>query len=311
MPLYFKAVENVPPWQLLAHRVLWCLLLLAVVLTVMRRWPEFFRCVRTRRTLGLLCISALLVGANWYFYILGVSTNRIVETSLGYFINPLFSILLGLVFFRERLRSWQWVAIALATAGVTYYVCALGALPWIALVLAASFGTYGLVRKVTVVDAVVGLTVETLVLVPVAALYLAWVQADGTSVFGSDPLTDALILASGVVTAVPLLCFAQAARRLPLSTLGFLQYLAPSLQLALAVLRLNERFTGPHAVCFSLIWAGLLIFTIDSLRALRNRSEPVTVEQSLAIKEDGARGAELSRLSSPQPDVCREGAQSP
>jgi len=279
MPLYFKAVEKVPAWQLLAHRVLWCLLLLAVVLTVLRRWPRFLLCVRTRRTFGLLGLSAMLVAANWYFYIYGVSIGRTVETSLGYFINPLFSVLLGLVFFRERLRHWQWVAIALAAIGVAYSIFAFGGFPWIALILAASFATYGLVRKVTVVDALVGLTIETLVLVPAALLYLAWVQVRGEGVFGRDGLTDGLILASGVVTAVPLLCFTQAARRLPLSTLGFLQYIAPSMQLALAVWRLNEPFERRHAICFGFIWAGLLIFTIDSLRAFRRAPVAVTVPE--------------------------------
>jgi chloramphenicol-sensitive protein RarD len=276
MPLYFKAVETVPPWQLLAQRVVWSLVLLALLLTLWRRWPDFRLCLQGPRTFRLLCLSALLVGGNWYVYIYGVTHNRIIETSLGYFINPLLSVLLGMVFFRERLRRWQWVAVVLATLGVGYHIWVLKMLPWIALVLAASFGTYGLIRKVTPVDGLLALAVETLVLVPIALAYLAWEQAEGHAIFGRGWWVDGLVVASGVVTTVPLLCFGQAARRLPLSTLGFLQYLAPSMQLSLAVWCYGESFRE-HVVSFGLIWAGLLIFTIDSLRNLRRPAAAVMV----------------------------------
>jgi chloramphenicol-sensitive protein RarD len=279
MPFYFKALQGVSPWLFLAHRVVWSLLLLALLLTAWRRWPDFVRCLRGPRTFRLLCLSALLVGGNWYVYVYGVATNRIVETSLGYFINPLLSVVLGMVFFRERLRPWQWLAVALAAAGVVYHIWALQILPWIALVLAVSFGLYGLVRKVTPVDGLLGLTVETLVLLPAAGVYLGCQQALGEPVFGPDWQITALILASGVVTAVPLLCFGQAARRLPLSTLGFLQYLAPSMQLGLAVWCYQEPFTMQHAVSFGFIWAALLIFSIDTLRNLRRAPAPVPVPE--------------------------------
>jgi chloramphenicol-sensitive protein RarD len=270
MPLYFKAVAAVGPGELLAHRIAWCVLLMAVVLTVLRRWQAFGRCVRSRRLLGLLAISSVLVGINWLAYLYGVATDRIVETSLGYFINPLLSVLLGVVFFHERLRPWQLVAVLLAAAGVLYQVQTLGKVPWIALSVAGSFALYGVVRKVAPVDALVGLTVETLVLLPAALAFLAWNAAVGQNVFGrGDWRIDGLVMASGVVTAVPLLCFGAAARRLPLSTLGFLQYLAPSMQLALAVGRFGEPFTAQHAISFGFIWAGLAVFTVESVLARR------------------------------------------
>jgi chloramphenicol-sensitive protein RarD len=274
MPLYFKAVGAVPPWELLAHRIVWSVVLLAAVLTLWRRWPDLARCLRDRRLLVLLLLSAVLVGLNWLVYIHGVATRRIVHTSLGYFINPLFSILLGLVFFRERLRPWQWVAVGLAAAGVAWHVGGVGELPWIALVLAGSFGLYGLVRKVTPVDALLGLTVETLVLMPPALAFLGWQAGQGANAFArGEGWTDVLVLTSGVVTAVPLLCFGAAARRLRLSTLGFLQYLAPSMQLALGVFLYGEEFSPQRAVTFGLIWAGLAVLTAESLLN-RRRAAP-------------------------------------
>jgi chloramphenicol-sensitive protein RarD len=276
MPLYFRAVDVVGPWEVLAHRVVWCLAFLVAVLTLGRRWPDVARCLRTRRLLGLLLLSSVLVAINWLVYVYGVSTRRIAQTSLGYFMNPLFSMLLGMVFFRERLRPWQWVAAMLATAGVLYHVGALGETPWIALALMSSFGLYGLVRKVAAVDGLLGLAVETLVLLPAALVFLACHRAWGTPAFGNNGWwVDGLLLAGGVITAIPLLCFGEAARRLPLTTLGFLQYLAPSMQLALAVLVYEEHFGQEHAVTFGLIWTGLVLFSLESLLARRREAEPV------------------------------------
>ncbi len=289
MPVYFQAVMGaVTPPELLAHRIVWSVVLLAVILTLWRRWPHLRRCLAHRRVLALLLASALFVGTNWLIYIHGVATHRVVQTSLGYFINPLLSILLGLLVFRERLRGWQWVAVALAAAGVAWNLWRVGELPWIALSLAGSFAMYGLVRKVAPVDAVLGLTVETLVLLPAALAYLVWDGSHRSHVFArSDTQTCLLILASGVVTTVPLLCFGQAARRLPLSTLGFLQYLAPSMQLVLAIWLFGEDFSVEHAVTFGFIWSGLAILTVESLvvrrRAarLRRRSWETTLGEPI------------------------------
>jgi chloramphenicol-sensitive protein RarD len=285
IPVYFKAVQAVRPMELLAHRIVWCVLLLAVVLTLQQRWQGLLCCVRNRHLLSLLLISSVLVGTNWLVYIYGVSSGRIVQTSLGYFINPLFSVLLGVVFFRERLRPWQVVGVGVAALGVVYHVCALGQPPWIALAIAGSFGLYGLVRKVAPVEAVVGLTMETLLLLPAALGFLAWQAAKGGSNFGQHGLDlDVLVMLSGVVTAIPLLCFGAAARRLPLSTLGFVQYLAPSMQLGLAVWCYQEPFHGEHAITFGLIWAGLAVFSVEAILAHR-RLEAVPAPEPLAAAE--------------------------
>jgi chloramphenicol-sensitive protein RarD len=285
MPIYFKQVQSVPGGELLAHRIIWCALLMLLVVTLLRGWSEFLSLVRSRRLACLLVLSSLLVATNWLIYIHGVSTRQVVQTSLGYFINPLFSVLLGIMFFRERLRPWQAVAVLLATVGVVHHVSALGEMPWIALGLAGSFGLYGLVRKLAAVEALAGLAVETLVLTPGALAFLAWRAAEGSLAFGSEgAMVDGLVLASGAVTAVPLVCFGAATRRLPLSTLGFLQYLAPSMQLALAVWLFDEPFTTEHAVSFGFIWAGLATFSVESFLARRRPDDaeapaPVTAPE--------------------------------
>jgi chloramphenicol-sensitive protein RarD len=277
MPFYFRAVDVVSPGELLAHRIVWCFLLLVFILTVFRRWVDFARVLRSSRNLLFLAISAHLVAANWLIYIYGVNNKDVVQTTLGYFINPLFSVLLGLVFFRERLNPRQWLAISMATAGVGFFVAMVEGLPWIALGVAVSFGLYGLVRKITPVDALVGLTVETLVLAPVAASCLIWWGNQGILKFGRENRElDALIVASGVITAVPLLCFGQAARRLRLSTLGFIQYMAPTLQFLIAVFVFNEPFRWEKQVSFALVWAALIVLTVDSV-LLSRRTAPAPV----------------------------------
>lgn len=279
MPIYFRAVDGVSPEELLAHRIVWCFLLLVATLTAFRRWGEFLAIFRRPRTLLLLVVSAHLVAANWLIYIYGVSNKDVVQTTLGYFINPLFSVLLGLVVFRERLRPPQWLAIALATAGVGFFIAMVAGFPWIALGVAFSFGLYGLVRKMTPVDGLIGLTVESLVLTPVAASCLIWWGENGALKFGTETRTlDVLLLASGAITALPLICFGQAARRLPLSTLGFLQYMAPTLQFFIAVLLFHESFMWEKQVSFALVWLALIVLTVDSV--LHSRRPPSRVEES-------------------------------
>jgi chloramphenicol-sensitive protein RarD len=289
MPLYFRAVHDVRPIEFLAHRIVWCFLLLAGVLTVFRRWPDFARTLRTPRTLLLLAVSAVLVAANWLIYIYGVSINDVVQTSLGYFINPLLSVLLGMVFFGERLRRAQWLAVALAAAGIGYLLVAVDEVPWIALGVAFSFALYGLVRKVTQVDGLIGLTVETLWLLPVAGTCLLWWGVHGNLVFGrGGPVLDALILASGAVTAIPLICFGQAARRLPLSTLGFLQYLAPTTQFLIAVLLFDEGFPLEKQISFGLVWAALLVLTTDTVLRSRLRVKLAELPEPMSDPEPRA-----------------------
>jgi chloramphenicol-sensitive protein RarD len=265
-PIYFKAMKEVPPTVLLAHRTIWCAAFLVFLLSALRRWPDFLRCLKSKRLVALLATSSVLLAANWLLFIVGVATNRLVETSLGYFINPLVSVALGVAVLRERPSRLQTIAILLAVTGIAHRIYSLGELPLIALGLAGSFGLYGLVRKIANVESLTGLTLETLVLAPAGISYLVWQVAHRNDLFGNvSPVTRGLVLASGVITSIPLLCFGAAARRLPLSTLGFLQYVAPSLQLALAVCWYGEAFSLDHGISFGFIWAGLALFTAESI----------------------------------------------
>src|SRR5437588_3108949 len=271
MPLFFYLLRHIPPVEILGQRVVWCGLLLAGVLTLTRRWGELARCLRSPRTLGTLTLTTLLIAANWFAYIYGVNTGRTVQTSLGYFINPLLNVVLGMAFFRERLRRGQAAALAIACVGLAILLSTTSEVPWIAFTVATSFALYGLFRKtIPTVDGIVGLTAETLLLSPLAVAFLAYLGAtQGLSLGAFDRTTDSLLLATGVVTAVPLICFAEAARRLRLATLGFLQYLAPSLQFLLAVAVLGEPLSRTQLVSFACIWAALFVYSLDSLRAYR------------------------------------------
>jgi chloramphenicol-sensitive protein RarD len=265
-PLYFKYIKTVPAAALVAHRTISCAVFLLVFITVLRRWPAIWKCVSNRRLVGLLATSSLLLAGNWLIYIASVVNNQLVETSLGYFINPLFSVFLGVVFFRERPGPLQTTAILLAAVGIGYLVYSLAIVPWMALGLAGCWGLYGLVRKVAAVESLTGLAVETMILAVPAAGYLAWESNRGHDIFGGLATGGkSLVMISGLVTAIPLLWFGAAARQLPLSTLGFLQFIAPSLQLFLAVRGYGETFTGHHAVTFGFIWAGLALFTVESI----------------------------------------------
>ncbi len=273
MPLYFWLVGTVAPLEILAHRIVWSVVLVAVILTVWRRWPDLTATLRSGRTVRLLLASAFLVAVNWLVYIYGVSTQRVLQTSLGYFINPLLSVVLGIVFFRERLRPWQWIALGLAVVGLGYLIVMVGELPWIALAVAGTFALYGLVRKTAPVDGLIGLAIETMLLAPAALGGLTVGMTTGTASFGNNEwTTDGLLLLSGVVTTIPLLCFGQAARKLRLSTLGFLQYLAPTMQFLLALWVFGEPFPPPLRVSFGFIWAALVVFTVDAIRAHRRPS---------------------------------------
>lgn len=268
-PLYFKAVGSVPPTEIVAHRILWSLLLLAGLLAFWRGLDGLRRLRETPRLLGLLTLTACLTGSNWLVFVWAISADRLVEASLGYFINPLVSILLGRVFLGERLRPLQKAAVALACAGVLWRIGQVGSLPWIALFLALTFGFYGLLRKRAPVDAINGLFVETLVTAPFALGWLAWLGAHGRLHFGTGALTDFLLPLAGVLTAVPLMLFAVGTKRLPLSTVGFLQYLAPTLNFLLAVFVFHEPFDVGQLLGFALIWGGLALYSADMLRATR------------------------------------------
>jgi chloramphenicol-sensitive protein RarD len=310
MPLYFLAVDRAGPLEILAHRIVWCLLLLVVLLTIYRGWPDLARCLRSRKTVLLLLAGGVLIAFNWFIYIYGVSSRRVVENSLGYFINPLFSVLLGVLFFRERPRVGQWAALALAAAGMAYLVVRVGTVPWVALGLAGSFGLYGLARKVAPVDALAGLFVETAVLAPAAAGCLIYWHATGEAAvdrFGWGFF--GLLVLGGPATALPLLCFGRAARRLPLSTLGFLQYLAPSLQFLLAVSLLGEPFRPEQQVSFGCIWIALAIYSAESVIVQRMRArerERFAVKMEEPATTPGLPEPNLTPgLSSPRPRSVR------
>jgi chloramphenicol-sensitive protein RarD len=265
VPLYWKHFGSVPALEILGHRMVWSSLLLLMALMVQQTLPELQKLwMSPKRCLPLLLTSALL-SVNWGLYIYGVSTSQIVETSLGYFINPLVNVLLGVLVLKEKLTWGQRGAVLLATLGVLNSVLMLGHVPWLALTLAGSFGCYGLLRKLIPVQPLVGLTMETCLLSPVAIAYLTFLNTQHTSHFGQNPTLTLLFVGAGVITSLPLLWFNNAAQRLRLSTLGFFQYLAPSLQLGLGIGIYHEEFTQAHLVSFGLIWAALALYSITSV----------------------------------------------
>jgi chloramphenicol-sensitive protein RarD len=277
LPLYFHTLSAVPALQVLSHRVVWSMLLLGVVVFAMGRAKSIFAAARGR-TLLLLTASAALIAVNWLVYIWAVQHHHVLEGSLGYFINPLVNVALGVLVLGERLRRWQGVAIGIAAAGVVVLALSGGGSLWISLVLAASFGLYGLVRKVAAIDALGGLTVETVLLAPLALGVLVYASATGQGSFGGSWKLDGLLILSGVITSAPLLMFAAAARRMSLATLGLLQYIAPTLQFTEAVLVFGEPVTRVHAVTFVLIWSGCALYAWDSVRAARGRAAAPVVD---------------------------------
>ena len=269
-PLYFRLVTTVPAPEILAHRVDWCLLCLAALLTGRRQWGWLRQVLRQPRVLAAFIASALLIGANWLAYIWAVNHGHVIEASLGYFITPLVNVLLGVTLLHERLRRLQWLALAVAAAGVLWLTVQAGQPPWIALALAISFGGYGLLRKIAVLGALEGLTLETLLLAPLALLVLGIAASQGTASFPApDVLTNLWIIALGPITAVPLLLFAAGARRLSMATLGIVQYLGPTIQFLLGVSVFGEPFSGARFVGFAGIWLALVIYTLDGWRISR------------------------------------------
>ena len=272
-PLYFRAVKHVPAPEIIVHRVLWCALFVALLLAATRRFIGFKALWRAPRLVGTLCLTTALVTTNWLIFVWAVNAGRVLETSLGYFINPLVSMLLGFLFLGERLRPAQRLAVGLAALGVVNQMWQLGVAPWVPLGLAASFGGYGLLRKRLRLDAMNGLFIETLLAAPVALAYLAWTWRQGVAAFGHvDRATDFLLVLAGPITAIPLMLFAAGAQRLSLSTLGFLQYIVPTLTLVLAVHVFGEPFGRAQLVTFGLIWLGLALYSLDLWRTLRRSS---------------------------------------
>ena len=275
-PIYWKLLHDVPALQVIGHRISWSFILLIVVILLSKQWKQFRSLVLSPKIMGIYAIAGVLLSINWLIYVWGVNSGFIVETSLGYFINPLISVLLGVAFLRERLRPMQWVPVGLAAAGVLYLTVSYGRLPWIALSLAVSFGIYGLVKKVAPLGSLYGLTLETALVFPFALLYLTFVQAQGTGAFLRQGLpTDLFLIGTGVVTSIPLLMFASAARQIPLTMIGVLQYIAPTLQFLIGVFLYHEPFDQSRLIGFGLVWVALITFWVENYLANRAPVQPI------------------------------------
>ena len=276
-PLYWKQLEGVPALQIIGHRIGWSFILLLVVILATRQWRPFRSAAIHKKMIRIYLVAAVLISINWFTYVWAVTHGFVIETSLGYYINPLFSVLLGVTIFREHLRPIQWVPLGLASLGVLYLTFSYGALPWIALTLALSFGLYGLVKKTAPLSSLHGLTLETGLLFLPALAYLVWCELTGTGAFlHSGVQADWMMLGAGLVTTLPLLLFASAAPRVPLTVLGVLQYINPTMQFLLGVLLYKEPFTHDRLIGFGLVWAGLILFWVEGLYARRNLApEPV------------------------------------
>ena len=270
IPIFWKLLAHVGAVEIVVHRIVWTLIFALAALAAWERLPKLWTALRNPRALMALVASAILIAMNWGIFIWAVTADRIIDTSLGYYINPLVSFVLGVVWLGERLTKIQLVAIALATLGVLNQTLALGYLPWISLVLAVSFGLYGLIRKTVPVESLEGLTVEAIILTPLSLAYIVYMVASHQGAFMHVSLsTDLLLILAGPLTAIPLLLFAAGARLVRLSTMGFLQYLAPSISLVLAVFLYHEPFTQAHAVTFALIWSALALVSWEAYRRER------------------------------------------
>lgn len=271
-PVYFKALHGVPALEILGHRIFWSFLFLAALIYFGQQTPMLKQLMRSKKKLALLLVTSLLIACNWLIFIWAVNANHMLDASLGYYINPLFNVLLGMLFLGETLRKLQWVAVLMAAIGVLIQLVMFGSIPIVAFALAITFGFYGLLRKKVNIGAQVGLFVETLILVPVAAIYLFLIADSATSDFTSNSLSlNLLLFSAGIVTTLPLLCFAGAATRLKLSTLGFFQYIGPSMMFLLAVLAYGESFTPDKAITFAFIWGALILFSWDGIKNRKQR----------------------------------------
>ena len=278
-PVFFKALVEVTPLEILAHRIIWSTLFLVLLISGRKQWHVLSSILKNRKDRLRLLLTAILISTNWLVFIIAVEAGYVLQASLGYFMTPLVNVLLGRLLLSEYLRFWQKISVGLVAIGVLCQIFVVGQFPWIALVLASTFGLYGLMRKTASFDSLTGLTGETLVITPIALAYLAWLGINDNMVFWHGALKlDLLLPASGIITAIPLLLFAAATRRLRLSTIGFLQYITPTMHFLLAVLLYKEPFSAAHMVSFALIWGALIIYSIDATRAI-GMARPATEPQ--------------------------------
>jgi chloramphenicol-sensitive protein RarD len=275
-PIYWKFLHNVPALQVIGHRIAWSFILLVAILLATRQWNAFRTAALQPKMLGIYTIAAVLLTINWLVYVWGVNAGFIVETSLGYFINPLLSVLLGVIFLRERLRTTQWIPVGIAAVGVIYLTAVYGRPPWIALALAFSFGFYGFVKKLAPLGSLYGLTLETGIVFPLALVYLLIVERSGAGAFAhQSAATTLLLIGAGAVTTIPLLMFASAAKQIPLSVVGLLQYVAPTIQFLIGVFLYREPFDHSHLIGFGIVWLALVIFWVENYFAHRLPVEPI------------------------------------
>lgn len=275
-PIYFKTITFVPALEILSHRVIWSFFFLAIIIHFSHQWRNVVSIFQSKSKMLYLIATALLIGANWLIFIWAINANHMLDASLGYYINPLINVVFGMLFLGERLRKLQWFAVALAAIGVAIQIVVFGSVPVVAFALAISFAFYGLLRKKVSVNGQTGLFIETLVLIPAALIYLAWFADSATSSMANNELNlNVLLISAGIVTTLPLLCFTGAATKLKLSTLGFFQYIGPSLMFLLAVLIYGEAFSTDKAITFTFIWGALVVFSYDGLTQGRKRSATI------------------------------------
>jgi chloramphenicol-sensitive protein RarD len=280
-PIYWKLIHSVPALEIIGHRVIWSFVFVTLITLISGRWADLKASIHDRKNIRPFILTAVLLSINWFTYVWAVNAGYIVESSLGYFINPLVSVLLGVVFLKERLRIWQWVSVSLAFVGIAYLTWLYGSLPWIGLTLAFTFAFYGLIKKKARLNSIQGIMVETGIMGILAFGYLLVLETTGNGAFGNQPpwvLT--LLVLAGVVTGLPLLMFGAAARLIPLSTLGFLQYIAPTLQFLIGVVVYHESFSPDRLIGFGLIWFALLVFTFEGYIARRKPSSQVSLESA-------------------------------
>ncbi|RPI05384.1 MAG: EamA family transporter RarD [Ignavibacteriae bacterium] len=276
LPVYWKWLHHVPAVQLLSHRIVWSFFALLIVIVVSLRWKDFQSVIRNPRILRIYLAAAVLIGINWLTYVWAVNSGHIIECSLGYYINPLFSVLIGVIFLHEHMRPRQWIPMGLAAVGVIYLSAVYGSLPWIALTLALSFGFYGLVKKIAPLGSLYGLTLETGILILPAICFLLYSDAAGSGAFlHRDPLSDILLIGAGIVTTIPLLMFASAAQRIPLSLVGILQYISPTIGLFIGIFLYQEPFTLLHMAGYGMVWAALVLYGLEGYIAHRAEIEAV------------------------------------
>jgi len=281
LPIYWKILNGIPSGQILSHRIAWSFIFVAILLFIRGRWGLVKEVLTDRTSRFAVILCGFTISINWFLYIWAVNHNHIVEASLGYYMNPLISIAVGVVILKERLHFWQIVSLVLAAIGVIIMTIQLGKIPWIALTLAVSFAFYSLAKKMVKFDAMTGLALETLVVVPVSLVYLFFVHGQGTGAFGSSWTASLLLMVSGVVTAFPLLWFAQAARSVPLSTIGFIQYLSPTITLLLGVFLYHEPFTKSHLMSYGLIWIALVLYSLSYTKWFHQKPEVLQKKQSV------------------------------